>query len=77
VFQHGVTAHLPVSLAGREGITGAGGGERFKAEVGKQPRCANVPGVGDDEGAFALVEDAKDAGFFRLGERRTSVSEGL
>ena len=73
VLQHGVAAYPVVRFAGRKSIAGAGGGQRFKAEVREQARCANVPGVGDDECAFALVERAKDAGFFGLREHWTSI----
>ena len=66
MLEHGVAADTVVWLAGGKGITGTGGGQGLKTEMGEQARGARVPGIGDDECCIALVERAKDAGFFGL-----------
>src|SRR5207247_11359548 len=60
VRKHGVAAHrgFVVGQAAREGETGAGSGQRAKAEMAQIPRATDVPRVRDYEAA-ALVQFAK------------------
>jgi len=66
VSEHGVAAHGAVGLGDGESVSGAGGGQRFEAENFENAGRADVPGVGDEEGAVALVQRAEGGGFFWL-----------
>ena len=49
-----VARELAVAPAQHAGRGAAGGGQRGEAHLGQKARAAGVPGVGDDEAAFAV-----------------------
>ena len=59
VMDHRLEADRAVGQAAREGKAGAGGGERLEAQRGQQLGGADIPRVGDDEGAARLMQRAK------------------
>ena len=51
MVDHLLEADTAIGQAAREGIAGAGRGERLEADRGEQLGGADVPGIGNDEGA--------------------------
>src|SRR5690606_8644995 len=49
-----------IGQAAGEGVAGAGRCQCLETQRGEQLRRADIPGVGNDEGAFSLVKCAKD-----------------
>jgi hypothetical protein len=72
MFHHAATVNSIVPLPDGEGIAHASGGQGFKAQMGQQAGGSDVPGIGNDKSAVALVEGAKGASFFSLRQQGLS-----
>src|ERR1035438_8384311 len=66
VLERLATVHRVVRLPGGESIAGAGGGQRFKAQVRQQPGRTGIPRIGNDERTRTRMERAKGPSLFSL-----------
>ena len=67
--------YLVVAPAQRPGKSGAGGGERGKAELGEQAGAAEVPRIGDDEAAGLVQPAERPAPFGGAGHARATLHQ--
>src|SRR6266481_1755708 len=64
-----LTIKRVVAPTDRESVAHAGGGQRLKTQVRKPARSTDVPGIGNDECAIALMKRAKGSPLFSLRRR--------
>src|ERR1700737_676248 len=67
--QRFLAGHLAVAPAENAGGGAAGGGQRLEAEPGQDARGARVPGIGNQECPWTLVQRAEACGLVALTDR--------